>query len=75
MSERVDDNIDRLSKSLAVWEEVRRISDDIESWASSCALELSESLNNLNDSHKMSGRLAVVEVWPPSSIAEQSKSY
>lgn len=65
MSERVEENTHRLGRSLAVWEDVRRISEDIEGWACSCAMELGESLNNLNDSHKMSARLAVVEVSKP----------
>lgn len=62
MSERIDENIDRLNQSLALWEDVRKINEDIESWTSSCVIELNESLNNLNDSQKVSGRLSTLQV-------------
>lgn len=62
MSEKIDDNIDRLNQSLTLWEDVRKINEDIESWTSSCVIELNESLNNLNDSQKVSGRLSKLQV-------------
>lgn len=62
MSERIDDNIDRLNQSLALWDDVRKISEDIECWTSSCVIELNESLNNLNDSQKVSARLSMIQV-------------
>lgn len=63
MSEKIDDNIDRLNQSLALWDDVRKISEDIESWTSSCVIELNESLNNLNNSQKVSERLSLLQVW------------
>lgn len=62
MSEKIDDNIDRLNQTLALWDDVRKISEDVESWTSGCAIELNESLNNLNDSQKVSTRLSVLRV-------------
>lgn len=62
MSEKIDDNIERLNQNLALWDDVRKIGDDIESWTSCCVIELNESLNNLNDSQKVSTRLSVLQV-------------
>lgn len=62
MSERIDGNIDRLSQSLGLWEDVRQINEDVESWTSSCMIELNESLSNFNDSQKVSVRLSVLQV-------------
>lgn len=62
VSERIDENIERLHQSLALWEDVRKINEDIDSWTSSCVIELNESLNNLNDSQKVSGRLSALQV-------------
>lgn len=62
VSERLDDNLQRLKQSLLLWEDVRQIADDVESWANSCLTELHESLNNLNDSHKLAARLSALQV-------------
>lgn len=62
VSEKIDDNIDRLNQSVALWDDVRKISEDIESWTSSCVIELNESLNNLNNSQKVSERLSTLQV-------------
>ncbi|KAF1374585.1 hypothetical protein PFLUV_G00230620 [Perca fluviatilis] len=61
VSEKIDDNIDRLNQSLILWEDVRKISEDTDSWTSSCVIELNESLNNLNDSQKVSARLSMLQ--------------
>lgn len=62
MSEKIDYNIDCLNQSLTLWDDIRKISEDIESWACSCLIELNESLNNLNDSRRLSERLSVLQV-------------
>lgn len=62
VSERIDENIDRLNQSLVLWDDVHKISDDIESWASNGLIELNEALNNLNDTQKVSERLSVLKV-------------
>uniref|UniRef100_H3A1G7 Calponin-homology (CH) domain-containing protein n=1 Tax=Latimeria chalumnae TaxID=7897 RepID=H3A1G7_LATCH len=56
VSERTDDNIERLSVSLALWEDVLNISDDIDMWSSNSISELSENINNLSNSQK-------IEAW------------
>ena len=45
-----------------MWDDVQKISEEIDVWTNSSVLELSESLNNLNDSQKMSARLAALQV-------------
>lgn len=62
MSERLDDNIEHLNQSVVLWDDVRKIAEDVESWTGSCVLELNESLNNLNDSQKVSKRLSALQV-------------
>lgn len=62
VSEKIDENIDHLNQSLILWEDVRRISEDIESWTSSSMIELNEILNHLNDSQKVSERLSGSQV-------------
>lgn len=62
VSERIDENIDLLNQSLTLWEDVRRINEDIESWTSSSMIELNEILNHLNDSQKVSERLSASQV-------------
>lgn len=62
VSERLDENIDLLNQSLTLWEDVRRINEDIESWTSSSVIELNEILNHLNDSQKVSERLSASQV-------------
>ncbi|KAJ0008744.1 hypothetical protein NQD34_016159 [Periophthalmus magnuspinnatus] len=61
VSEKIDDNIEHLNQSLMAWEDVRKISEDIENWTNHCAIELNESLANLNDSQKLSARLAALQ--------------
>jgi len=62
MSEKIDDNIDRLNQSLGLWEDVRKINEDIESWTSSSVIELNEGLSNFNNSEKVSARLSMLQV-------------
>lgn len=62
MSEKIDDNIERLNQCLELWEDVRRINEDIEFWTSSSVIELNESMNNLNNSQKVSARLSGMQV-------------
>lgn len=62
VSEKIDDNIDLLNQSMVLWEDVRKISEDIESWTNSCMIEINESLNNLTNSQKVLERLSVLQV-------------
>ncbi|KAJ8270592.1 hypothetical protein GJAV_G00116860 [Gymnothorax javanicus] len=58
VSERLEENIERLRKSAALWEDVRKIDEDIEGWVSSSVAELSDSLSNFSNSQRMEARLA-----------------
>lgn len=71
MSEKLDDNIDHLNQSLSLWDDVRKAGEDIESWTSSCVMELNESLNNLNDSQRVSARLSALQVGLLDSLVDQ----
>uniref|UniRef100_A0AAV2JAL2 Calponin-homology (CH) domain-containing protein n=1 Tax=Knipowitschia caucasica TaxID=637954 RepID=A0AAV2JAL2_KNICA len=62
VSEKIDDNVEHLNQSLMVWEDVRRISEDIENWTNHCVSELNQSLSNLNDSHRFSARLSALQI-------------
>nr|XP_057913481.1 nesprin-1 isoform X6 [Doryrhamphus excisus] len=61
VSESLDDNLQRLNRSLVLWEDVCQIAEDIDCWTGSCVSELNESLNNLNDSQKLSIRLSALQ--------------
>uniref|UniRef100_UPI00398E76DD nesprin-1 n=1 Tax=Pristiophorus japonicus TaxID=55135 RepID=UPI00398E76DD len=57
VSERLDDNIERLSVSLALWEDVLNISDEMDTWSKGSISELNEMISNLNDSQRTEVRL------------------
>ncbi|XP_037550764.1 nesprin-1 [Nematolebias whitei] len=61
MSERIDDNTDHLHQSLGLWDDVRKVNEDIESWTSSCVIELNERLSNFNNSQNVSVRLSALQ--------------
>ncbi|XP_075718991.1 nesprin-1 isoform X3 [Rhinoderma darwinii] len=56
--ERIDENLDRLSVSLSVWEDVLGINDEIDGWSSSSISQMSENITNLNSSQQMKACLA-----------------
>lgn len=62
ISEKIEDNIDRLHHSLELWGDVLNLNEDIESWTSSCGIELNEILNNFSNSQKVSARLSGLQV-------------
>ncbi|KAJ8275253.1 hypothetical protein COCON_G00098780 [Conger conger] len=62
VSERLEENIERLRKSAALWEDVRKIDEDTDGWAGGSVAELSESLGNFSSSQRMEARLARFQV-------------
>uniref|UniRef100_A0A8C7ULC6 Spectrin repeat containing, nuclear envelope 1b n=1 Tax=Oncorhynchus mykiss TaxID=8022 RepID=A0A8C7ULC6_ONCMY len=62
VSERIENNIEHLSQSLALSDDVQQISEEIEGWTNSSMMELSESLNNLIGSQRMETRLSALQV-------------
>lgn len=61
VSERIEENLENLKKSSSIWENIYSISEEIESWSNNSVMELTDSLNNFNDSHKTENRLAKVK--------------
>lgn len=73
MSERIDDNIEHLSQSLALSDDVQQISEEIEGWTNSSMMELSESLNNLIGSQRMEARLSALQVGYMDGVTHSQK--
>ena len=61
MSERVEDNMAVLSRSLALWEHIAKVGRELESWSTCSVSELSESLSHLDDSQKTDRRLNEIQ--------------
>ncbi|XP_077587652.1 nesprin-1 [Stigmatopora nigra] len=61
VSERVDENHHRLKQTFLLWEDVRQMADDVESWSAGCVTELNESLDHLDDSHKLAAGLTALQ--------------
>ncbi|KAG2468780.1 SYNE1 protein, partial [Polypterus senegalus] len=55
--DRIDENIERVSVCLSLWEDVLNITDEIDGWSNSSVSDLSENLSNLNNSQRMEERL------------------
>ncbi|XP_029943278.1 nesprin-1-like [Salarias fasciatus] len=70
VSEKVEDRVERLNVSLCLWEDVRRLADSVETWTSSCTAELSDRLNNLDDSREAAARLDALQA----ELAEQEQT-
>ncbi|KAF7487433.1 Hypothetical predicted protein [Marmota monax] len=52
VSEKIEESIDRLRGGLSIWEDVLSSKDEIEGWSNNSLPQLSENINNLNNSHK-----------------------
>lgn len=61
MSERIEDNLEKLRSSSSIWEDVYQVNEEIDSWSNSCMMELTDTLNKFNDSQKTQNRLAEVK--------------
>lgn len=73
MSERIENNIEHLSQSLALSDDVQQISEEIEGWTNSSMMELSESLNNLIGSQRMETRLSALQVGNMDRVTHSQK--
>lgn len=73
MSERIENNIEHLSQSLALSDDVQQISEEIEGWTNSSMMELSESLNNLIGSQRMETRLSALQVENMDRVTHSQK--
>uniref|UniRef100_A0A672NJW8 Nesprin-1-like n=1 Tax=Sinocyclocheilus grahami TaxID=75366 RepID=A0A672NJW8_SINGR len=61
VSEKIEDNLESLKRSSALWVEIYDISGEIESWSNSSVMDLTDGLNNFNDSQKSANKLSEVE--------------
>ncbi|KAM9666884.1 nesprin-1 isoform 11-T14 [Trichechus inunguis] len=52
ISERIEENMDRLRVSLSIWDDVLAGKDEIEGWSNNSVPQLAESISNLNNSLK-----------------------
>ncbi|TSO25166.1 Nesprin-1 [Bagarius yarrelli] len=61
VSERIEDNLEKLKKSSSIWEDIYRINEEIDSWSNSCVMELSDSLSKFKDSQKTENHLSEIK--------------
>ncbi|XP_038626046.1 nesprin-1 isoform X2 [Tachyglossus aculeatus] len=52
VSEKIEENVDRLNVSLSIWEDVLTARDEIDGWTNNSVPQLNESISNLNSSIK-----------------------
>ncbi|RXN33841.1 nesprin-1 isoform X3 [Labeo rohita] len=62
VSEKIEDNLESLKRSSALWVEIYDISGEIESWSNSSVMDLTDGLNNFNDSQKTANKLSEADV-------------
>ncbi|KAJ7409657.1 hypothetical protein WISP_113425 [Willisornis vidua] len=53
VSERIEDNIDRLSVSLSLWDDILKTGDELDGWCNKCLSQLNEGINNFSNSQRM----------------------
>ncbi|KAM6272871.1 nesprin-1 isoform 2-T2 [Spheniscus humboldti] len=53
VSERIEDNIDRLSVSMSLWDDILKTGDEMHGWCNKCISQLNEGISNLSNSQRM----------------------
>ncbi|XP_068533204.1 nesprin-1 isoform X9 [Anas acuta] len=53
VSERIEDNIDRLSVSVSLWDDILKIGKEMDGWCNKCISQLNEDISNLSNSQRM----------------------
>ncbi|KAM6126873.1 nesprin-1-like [Pterocles gutturalis] len=53
VSERIEDNIDRLSVSMSLWDDILKTGDEMDGWCSKCISQLNEGISNFSNSQRM----------------------
>ncbi|XP_010119459.1 PREDICTED: nesprin-1-like, partial [Chlamydotis macqueenii] len=53
VSERIEDNIDRLRVSVSLWDDILKTGDEVDGWCSKCISQLNEGIGNLSNSQRM----------------------
>lgn len=62
VSERIEENMDRLRVSMSIWDDVLSSKDEIEGWSNSSLPQLAENISDLNSSLKTEEFLKEFEV-------------
>lgn len=68
MSERIDDNIDRLSISMSLWDDILKTGDELDGWCNKCISQLNEGINNFSNSQRMEVLLKDFQVLTHKSV-------
>ncbi|XP_027759675.1 nesprin-1 isoform X4 [Empidonax traillii] len=53
VSERIEDNIDRLSVSVSLWDDILKTGDELDGWSNKYISQLNEGINNFSNSQRM----------------------
>ncbi|KFQ93584.1 Nesprin-1, partial [Nipponia nippon] len=53
VSERIEDNIDRLSVSVSLWDDILKTGDEMDGWCNKCISQMNEGISNLSNSQRM----------------------
>lgn len=61
VSEKIEENLESLRRSSALWLDIYDINAEIESWSNISMMDLTDGVNNFNDSQKTENRLCEVK--------------
>lgn len=70
MSERIEDNIDRLRVSVSLWDDILKTGDEMDGWCIKCISQLNEGISNLSNSQRMEVLLKDFQVLTHKSVIE-----
>ena len=68
MSERLEDNINQLSVSVSLWDDILKTGDEMDGWCNKCISQLNEGINNLSNSQRMEILLKDFQVLTHKSV-------
>lgn len=64
VSEKIEDNLESLRRSTTLWLDIYDLGAEIESWSNISMMDLTDGLNNFNDSQKTENKLCEVKACP-----------
>ena len=68
MSERIEDNINRLSVSVSLWDDIMKTGEEMDGWCNTCISQLNECISNLSNSQRMEVLLKDFQVLTHKSV-------
>lgn len=74
MSERLEDNIDRLSVSVSLWDDILKTGDEMDGWCNKCISQLNEGISNLSNSQRMEVLLKDFQVLTHKSVIKKLRT-